>query len=160
MQFDPKSEREIQDAMCLPAGEYDFECVFAESKESSSGKDMIAMKHKVFTETGAARFVRDWLVASDHPGCQAKVRHFCASTDMLDAYESGSLDAAYCTGRAGRLKLVIKDDPKYGVQNSVADYIVPKPASDAPAQDFGMPSGSQQKAAKEALMPDDASIPF
>lgn len=117
MQFTPKTEEELKRESLLPPGLYDFDVMEAEEKVSKQGNDMIALKLKVFSDTGE-RHVRDWLM----PSMGFKLRHFAETTGLVGAYEAGTLKAEDCKGRSGKVFLVIKDSEQYGPQNSVKDY--------------------------------------
>lgn len=123
MNFEPKSEEELDEAMLLPEGDYPFEVHKATDKTSSSGNEMIALELYVFDEQGRGRTQRDWLVASDQPLCIKKIRRFCAATGLMEQYESGQLSSDSCYGASGRCSIVQKKSEQYGMQNSVSDYI-------------------------------------
>lgn len=127
MKFSPKTEDDIKREALLPPGEYDFEVIKSEDKQSQSGNDMIAVQLKVFGPNGE-RTVRDWLMEK----MAYKLRHFCAATGILPKYEAGTLTAEDCLGRSGKVKIVIKDDAQYGPQNSVKDYAVAEAAKESP----------------------------
>lgn len=120
MQFTPKTEAEIQEEGLLPAGTYDFQVTEAEDTISKKGSEMIALKLKVFDSNGGHRIIRDWLLEA----MAFKLRHFCEATGLLKQYESGNLDALSMDGATGKVEIIVKDDPTYGKQNSVKDYVV------------------------------------
>ena len=164
MEFMPKSEQELWEESLLPVGEYDFEVVSAEAKLSKAGNDMIELQLHVFPNNGGSpRKVRDWLMSS----MGFKLRHFCYGCGLEAAYENGTLADMDCGGRAGRLKLGIQENDRYGKQNSVKDYVVPSsepnpdelPNADPPPppKPQGVPA-SQTRAAKSAAVEED--IPF
>jgi hypothetical protein len=86
---------------------------------------MIALNLHVFVD-GHARPMRDWILEA----MSFKLRHFCAAVGILAKYEAGTLCAQDCVGTAGRVNVFIKDDPQYGPQNSVRDYVVPETAKE------------------------------
>lgn len=163
MPFDPKDERELQNALCWPAGIYDFEVIAAEHKISSKGNAMLALTLKIFhPDTGAERKVKDWLVESDAPGCLIKLNHYCQTTGAMDAYESGTLDDFPGMGATGKCKLAVENSPDWGAQNKVADYIKPTEPREEKPSDRGVPA-SQTKRANAAFQDaviDDSEIPF
>lgn len=148
MNFSPKSEKEIADAMPQHGMQYDFEVIDAEDKVSAKGNDMIALKLTMYLPNGDEYTVRDWLVGSDALPCVAKIQAFCKTTGILEAYGSGTLTAEMCRGLAGRLKLSITDDPQYGKSYKVADYIGGPAASQPPAE--GVPPAKTRAANKAA----------
>lgn len=160
MEFSPKTEREIRDAMVLPAGEYDFEVAEAEDKTSKNGNEMIELQLRVFGEDGGARMVKDWLL----PTFELKLNRFCRAVGLSDAYETGTLDAFACKQMSGKLKLGVEDSAEYGKQNRVKDYVAPEIAPEEFNQDDpgpptpkGVPA-AQTRAARAAGQDDD--IPF
>lgn len=160
--FEPKSEQEIDAMMVWPAGEYDFEVEDATWGESkSSGKPMITLKLKVFDEQGRWQYVTDWLVASSEALPLRKLRHYCAATGSMDAYESGDLNNFMGQGAAGRLNLVIEKRDDYPEKNKVADYVDPGKGATATKPELQGVPASQTKRAMQATADDsDPEIPF
>lgn len=143
MQFEPKSERQIQEERCVPEGVYDFEVIAAEDKRSSKGNDMIEVVLNIFKADGGSIQLTDYLIGT--PKMAWKLRHFCDSVGILDVYESGQLNAYHCRGVAGQVRVVQEDDVKYGVQNKVRDYVCQEP-------------GTERKVVQQVEVADD--IPF
>lgn len=126
MEFDPTPKDELDKMRLLPKGTYDFEVVGAEDTTSKAGNGMIALELRVFRPDGnGAVLLKDWLVASDHYLCRAKIYNFCATTGKMDDYEAGSLSALVCDGAAGKCKVGIQEDEQYGPQNKIVDYVDP-----------------------------------
>jgi hypothetical protein len=121
MKFQPKSADDIKRESLIEPGEYDFEVLSAEDKVSKSGNEMIAVKLAVYVD-GKARHAKDWLMEK----MAFKLRHFCEATGLLAKYEAGDFTAADCQGRAGKVRIVIQDNPEFGPQNVVKDYVVAK----------------------------------
>ena len=126
MDFEPKSEEDLQGDLCLPAGKYDFTVAEAVEKVSSSGNAMIELSLRVFQSDGSTRFVRDWLVASDASMSQMKVRHFCRSTGLLANYEEGTLTDDICVGVSGIVQTFQEHSDSFGTQARVRDYLLPE----------------------------------
>lgn len=147
MQFQPKSEKDIQAAMLLPKGDYDFQVLEAEDLKSKRGNDMIKVNLGIFHGEAMRLRVFDYLLSA----MEAKLRHFCDTTGLLAAYEAGTLCADDCKGRTGRCKLIVEEDEtgKYDPKNSVKDYIC------RPAKPIG--KGERLPATTE---PADEDIPF
>ena len=122
MQFTPKSEKEIQAANLLPAGEYDFTVVRAEDTKSKAGNDMIKVTIGVYQQNGTQRLMDDYLLES----VPHKLRHFAETIGLLAQYEMGQLGADELEGRAGRVKIRIKEQTDYPSKNEVKDYVVDK----------------------------------
>lgn len=146
MRFTPQTEEELEHEMLIPAGEYDFTVADAVEKTSKSGNPMIELNLIVFVD-GHQQYVRDWLLTSLVMQ-KYKVRHFCASTGLLEKYDTGELNARDCISRSGQLKLGIQEGKgNYGPQNSVKDYIAdsvqsqgdtlnPKPVLNVPDEEY------------------------
>ncbi len=119
MKFEPKSEKQIIEENLTPEGEYDFEVVHAEEKQSSKGNEMIELSLKVFVGE-KTRLISDYLLEA----MAFKLIHFCEATGLSDRYEAGILSAFDCIGSTGKLELVIQPGKgTYGPKNSVKDYI-------------------------------------
>lgn len=126
MKFAPKSEEELAAELVLPAGTYDFEVVDAEEKLSKGGNEMIVVELKVFNRDGGFRKVTDYLLEK----LAFKLRHFCCTTGLIQAYNAGSLSANKCIGRGGKVIIQIEPERKsedgsktYPSKNSVKDYL-------------------------------------
>jgi hypothetical protein len=129
--FPPKSEREIIEESLIPDGtECDFEVIEAKDTVSKKGNDMIALTLRVFRDDGRTSQLRDWLL----PSIPMKLLRFCEATGLKDKYDSGSLAAADCAGRAGKLVVGVQKDKtgEYPDQNSIKSYRAPA-EGDAPA---------------------------
>jgi hypothetical protein len=124
MNFKPKTENELRSEMILPDGEYDFEVMDAKDTTSKTkGNEMIALNMKLFAPDGTTPYIRDWLVNSDHPLCQMKIRHFAQATNKMAEYEAGTLSAMDCEGACGRVKVGSREQEGFGLQNSIEDYV-------------------------------------
>ncbi len=119
MEFEPKTEREIRDAMVLTPGVYDFEVIKAEEKTSKKGNAMIELTLNIFPDDGKPRIVRDWLLGS----MELKLNRFCRATGLEQVYNEGAITAFACEGVGGKVKLTVDSDPNYGDRNGVKDYI-------------------------------------
>lgn len=128
MKYTPVSEKEYNERMLLPAGEYAFEVLNAEpSVSKTSGADMIVLDLLIHASDGSNRKVRSYLVGSE--GGRFQVRAFCKSAGLVSKYEAGTFCAEDCLGRSGWLKLKVeagrlKDDgTPWPDKNSVASFI-------------------------------------
>ena len=158
--FQPKNEQELQNSMCWPAGVYDFEVVDAVVGESKKGAPMLSLSLKVFDPNSERNWkVKDWLVESDAAVCLMKMRHYCATTGDMGAYESGSIENFPGIGATGKCKLAIEQNDRFGAQNKVADYI--KPVVEEKPSLGGVPM-SQTKRANDAFneIAQDDDCPF
>jgi hypothetical protein len=132
MRITPKTEKELNQGDLLNPGEYDYEVYRAEDKTSKAGNEMIQLSLKVFTGDGDKFvFINDFLLDS----IPHKLRHFCAANGLLGVYESGTLQARDCLGKAGLVNIGIKKGTgNYADQNTVKDYVVDEAGdSDQPA---------------------------
>jgi hypothetical protein len=119
MTFDPKTEKEVSEAACAPAGEYDFDVLNAEDTLSKSGNPMIKITIGLYIDGSVKNRVFDYLL----PAMEAKLRHFCDTVGLLKQYEAGTLEAADCVGRSGRVKIGIEPAGQYPAKNVVKDYV-------------------------------------
>ena len=120
MSFAPKSENEIQESALAPETEYDFDVLDAEDAISKIGNPMIKVTVGLYIGSTVKNRVFDYLL----PAMEAKLRHFCDTTGLLSKYEAGTLEAADCVGRSGRVKIAIEPAKgSYAAKNVVKDYI-------------------------------------
>ena len=138
MNFQPKTEQEIQDAKLWKKGDYDFAIEDAAEKQSKAGHPMIEVKLRISDGKGKSRVLTDYLLAET----EEKLRHAASACGLLDRYETGSLAGAEFRGKRGRLKLIVeKAKGEYGPKNAVADYICAetiKNGSGSASGDFGL----------------------
>jgi len=146
MEFKPKSEEEVKKGSCMPAGEYDFEVLEASDAISKKGSAMIKIHIGLYDGPEIAWRVFDYLL----PQMEAKLRHFCDSTGLLSKYESGTLTAADCKGRAGKVQIVVEQSEQYGAQNKVKDYVCRA----------AKPLTQPVKEGEPAAPPEDYDVPF
>jgi hypothetical protein len=154
MRFNPLSEEEAnaQASGVWEDGEYDYEVIEAEEKQSNAGNDMFALELSIFNANGSRKKVFDYLVISDKAAW--KLRHFSTSCGLLAQYQRGSLMANEMIGRTGRCTIgtqAAKDS--YPAKNVVRDYI----GSAAPAQRSAQQRQRQPVPAGSDL---DDEIPF
>jgi len=120
MNFQPRTEQEIQDAKLWKKGEYAFEVADATEKQSKAGNPMIELRLRI-TDGKSARSISDYLLDET----AGKLRHAASACGLLDKYDHGSLSDSDFKGRRGRLVLgVEKDRAKvYPDKNVVIDYV-------------------------------------
>ena len=120
MTFAPKTEKEVQEAGLLPAAEYDFDILNAEDAISKSDNPMIKVTIGIYRDGAVKNRIFDYLL----PAMEAKLRHFCDTVGLLSQYEKGTLEAADCIGRSGRVKIGIEPEKNgYPAKNIVKDYV-------------------------------------
>jgi len=146
MEFKPKTEQEVAEGALAPAAEYDFDILDAEDTISKkSGNPMIKVNIGLYIDGVVKNRVFDYLL----PSMEAKLRHFCDTTGLLSRYEAGTLEAADCIGRSGRVKIAIESSTdKYPAKNVVKDYVC------RAAKPLSSPGSSN------ASPVDDGDIPF
>lgn len=121
MRFEPKTEKQIAEAMLLPEGEYDFVVIKAEDKVSQKkGTPMIKVTLGIYQNDGTQRIINDYLMES----FPRKLRRFAEVIGLLAQYEMGELNAEECEGRAGKCTLIIKKQIEFPDKNEVKDYVV------------------------------------
>jgi hypothetical protein len=138
MNFQPKTEQEIQDAKLWKKGEYDFEIADAAEKQSKAGKTMIELRLRI-SDGKNARTISDYLL----PETPEKLRHAASACGLLDKYDHGALADGDLKGKRGRLMLGIEKDRKkiYPDKNVVQDYVcaeTAKKGSGGSAGHFGL----------------------
>lgn len=135
MKFTPKTEEQIATENLIPEGTYSFEVKQAMEETSKSGNPMIHLLLHVFVDD-SIRQLDDYLLEK----MAFKLRHFCASTDLLDLYQQGALTASDCEGKTGWVKIAVQPDKsgKYPPRNSAKDY------SSSPEMESVQPTASRQ----------------
>lgn len=122
MRVEPKTDAEIETMNLREAGEYDFEVLDAEEKQSKQGNEMVELKVKLEGADGRSFTLFDYLVSTD--GMAYKVKHFAKAVGLLSEYEKGDMAAEYMLGRTGRCKLAVQPAKGgYPAKNVIADYI-------------------------------------
>ncbi len=122
--FEPKAEDELIDM--LEVGEGNFEVFEATRKESKrTGAPMIEIKLKVWDKNGTQGIIYDYLMLTSEKFSLRKIRHFCFSCGLDEAYNSGKLNASDCVGRQGNLLIGFQKDKSgnYPDKNVANDYI-------------------------------------
>lgn len=145
------TEEDISRLSILPAGEHEFYISQVEQKKSKGGLDkngqpkkiydMLELKLKVFNEMGNERQITDWVLIVDSEDSMGfKLRHLAATCNLLDKYESNTLDARDFPGKHGVVKIGVRDYVnEYGEKkksNSVIDYVKPLKQEPKATNDF------------------------
>ena len=123
MKFEPKTEEQIEELDLLPDGIYEFSIYSAEDKQSKSGLPMIQLKLEIYGNLLGTKYIFDYLVSSNHPITQKKIRHFCYATGLEDLYELGEISSHHLMSKSGKLILGIEDSEKFRKKNKVIDYM-------------------------------------
>jgi hypothetical protein len=140
----------------IPAGTYEAVVKRAENKISKAERERAKQEGREPVENMIALILTCYHAGDDSdvfdylvfdPKTLYKVRHFCDSAGL--DFEKGELDAAECTDRNVLVRVVVKDDPTYGKQNQVKDYLIRTSNTGAPV--------SVVKVNRDPL---DSDIPF
>lgn len=165
MKYQPVTEKEFNERMLLPAGEYAFEVLNAtEGVSKSSGADMITLELLVHATDGGSRKVKSYLVGSEKGRFQ--VRAFCVSAGILAKYDAGTFGAEDCLGKSGWLRLRVeagkaKEDGSgnWPDKNSVAGFIAePSKAKASTAAPSAQPAPKTAPAPQSDINEED--VPF
>ncbi len=109
-------------------GEYPFSVKSCEQKPTKSGQNqMLVVELSVMNDEGRSITVTDWIML-DMENFEFKLRHFAATTGLLDSYDADTLDARDFLGKHGVAKLSIAEYEKDGEIikcNRVGDYVKP-----------------------------------
>ena len=137
------TEEDIKNRNVSVEGDYPFtiiEVVVGKTKGKLDNNGNLINVHPMLTLTeeyhdqnGVVKKQKDWIVMDGN--MDWKLRHLADSTNLLELYENGSLDAHHLMRKQGIFKLGVKDSEYQGEpckQNFVKDYV--KKAS--------MPSGN------------------
>lgn len=138
MKFTPKTEEQIASENIWSAGVYGFEITHAENAISKSGNEMIKLTLRVFDAEGRERTMFDYLLES----MAYKLRHAAEACGLLERYNVGELDGYDFMGKAGSLKLSVRANSQSRTkENSIQDYVVHRPDSQADASNSTAPVG-------------------
>jgi hypothetical protein len=119
MNFQPRTEQDIEDSQLLPRGEYAFHIIEATETTSQAGNAMIEMKVRV-TKNGYARILPDYIL----PQRPAKFRDCCIACGVEDKYLNGSVRDEDFLGKRGRLRVGVERAKRgFGRRNVVVDYL-------------------------------------
>jgi len=148
MEFKP----EDAGAGILKDGEYNFEVATALDTVSkfNEGEEQIQLNLRIFHDGGVV-FLNQWL----SPSKTWKIKQFAFSVGLVDRFEAGTLTAADCLDKAGKLKLGQYEDKSGTTRNSVFKYLESE-TSTADVKDAMKTFKATAKA--ESAEPDD--IPF
>lgn len=128
MQFKPRTEKEITEMNLIQKGEYSFEIVEAEERNSKAGTPMLVLTLRLFNDgLQPCGRVIDYLVEN----MPHKLRHAAYGCGLGDQYESGQLSANDFRHKHGVARIGIQADKNgvYPDKNVVFDYLVSKDKS-------------------------------
>jgi len=123
MEFKP----EDAGAGILPDGEYSYEVVTSEDTISkfNDGEEQIQLNLRIFHD-GGQLLLNAWL----SPSKTWKIKQFAYSVGLVDRFEAGTLTAADCLDKAGKLKLGNYEDKTGTTRNSVFKYLESETSTD------------------------------
>jgi hypothetical protein len=142
------SDEDILNRNVVPKGDYRFKIEKALLTKTKGGQDkagnpkpihdMLEIDFIYFDENGVVRRIRDWIVFSD--GMDWKLRHLAKTVDLIDIYDSQSLEASHLMNKEGVFELGIRDytDKYFQTRktNFVMDYVQKTlPGKAAPANE-------------------------
>ena len=121
MDYETKTDEELEREGLAPDGTYPFEVLEAEEQTSKAGDPMVMLKLRCFMEDGTPRTVFDYISPE---WFHHKFKHFFATVGMADRYADREWVAAAFVGKAGTCKLGTEDGTaKYPAKNVINDYI-------------------------------------
>src|SRR5690348_12657084 len=98
--YTPKSEKELIEQTLLEPGEASFEVLEASGSTSKNGNPQIQLMLQVKDSKGKIKNIFDYLIATEQ--WDFKIRHFCYSCGLGDAYEDGKFGPGLCVGKKGK----------------------------------------------------------
>ena len=149
MQFQPKTEDQLERENMLPEAQYPFTIMEAKEKEDKNGLAFFALKINVHGPNN-----RDWHVYDNvSPHWMAyKLRHLAFGVGLGAAYESGNLSAGAFQERTGHCEIGIEPAKgRYPAKNTVVDYVMP---------DIARGASQEAKAADAGQTKEDDDVPF
>ncbi len=123
MRFNPDQE---QDSNVMPAGEYDFEVIYATEKISSGGNDMIVLKLRV-GDRHRGHVVTDYILAKN----TWKILSAAKACGLVELFHAGEILPQHFVGCTGRAQFMIErsTNPQYPDRNTVLSYVAPNRAA-------------------------------
>lgn len=120
MQFEPKTEKQIEEETLQAGREYDATVTEATDTKSKKGNPMIELTLSVYVGTRTVP-MKDWLV----PAMPLKLLQFCDSAGVRDIYDGGNLVANDCFNRDVRVQVGSRRDPsgQYPDQKVINGYV-------------------------------------
>jgi len=130
MEFEPKTDEQLDMEGLLLPGTYDAEVIESEEQQSKSGNDMIKLKLQVWREDGSTVHVYDYIL----PAFARKLKHFCYSAGLEKQYDAGKVTATDCYGKAVSAMIDREKQEGYKPKNVVLDYM-PISTGEQPAKE-------------------------
>lgn len=147
IQYDPN------DALaCYPEGQYMATLQNAEETTSKAGNPMYKLEWKVYGPGEASMTLFDYILMDGK--MTWKLKRLADALGQSDAFKARKFDPAAWCGHNITLDLDVRDDPKYGEQNQIRNYI----ARDTATIPMALPKTKQTVA--EKFEAEDADLPF
>lgn len=152
--YNPKDAKKLFDP-----GDYSAELTSFEEKLTKTGKPMLVVNLQVYPhDAGQAILLRDWIVAPDSIW---KLKKLAGALGVSDKFENQTFDPNEFRGCSVVVSLKVKDDEKYGEQNTVTGY---KAQAKEPSGVFTKRSANVQETVSTPSFHEsasvDAEIPF
>lgn len=123
MKFDPISEEELREKMgTLSPGRGTFQIETAEDKVSKAGNAMLALKLKVWDNTGREGFIFEYITNS----AQWKLKGLLEAIGHPEIYDRGEVNPDELVGEGGDLIIAIQKDSENRDQAKVKSYVIAK----------------------------------
>jgi len=120
MQFQPRTEQEIEERQLLPRGDYAFEIIEATETTSLAGNAMIELRVRI-TKNGFARILPDYVL----PLRPAKFRNCCVACGVEEKYLNGSVTDDDLLGKRGKAKVGVERAKRgFPSRNVIVDYLL------------------------------------
>lgn len=137
-------------ATTWPDGTYQAALLYAEETTSKNDNPMYKLTVEVYQGEKAIRIFEYAVI----PSMLWKVKKLARALGQSDAFDAGKFDPAEWIGHGFSVVLATKDDPKYGEQNIIKDYL----ATDGTRH--GKSTGTRPVAASPVVSGDDEPLPF
>lgn len=131
MRYDPKST-------CFPEAWYDAELSAIDGVSKKSGNPMLILSAKIYHGQDV-QVVREYFVDGQRSSLTKLAK---LSKAIGHNFESGEITPTDITGKNCKLYIKIHDDPDYGKQNKISQYVaIGDDVSEAPKAQAGSEDG-------------------
>lgn len=143
----------------LPPGDYTAELIASIEKTSKSGKPMLELTWRIYPDNDHPTVqLRDWVVVPDGVW---KLKKLAQAWGKEAEFKSATFDPCNHIGSNVMVALKVRQDDKYGEQNSISNY---KPMKSESSSVFSeaLKRATQEKPVEPTFAPDqpDQEIPF
>jgi hypothetical protein len=122
MEWEPKTDEQLQEENLLQPGAYAFDVLTCEEQEDKEGKPMFALKLDCHGDD-KSQHVYDYISPNWMPH---KFKYFFHTIGCPEMYESGKtgVEAHELIGKSGRVALEIEPAGKFPAKNTVSHYLI------------------------------------